>query len=367
MPPGQSSKFADRRRHFAFLDGMRGVAALAVGWLHAASEFHSPFAPYHAYLAVDFFFILSGFVIAYAYDQKFSSGMTLENFALVRMIRLYPMIFAGVALGCAVSAAIALATHSDLGPLIAPGIGSFLLLPLATLRGQQAYPVNNPIWSLFFELIANAVYGLYASRCTLRTASSGVALGVFAVSLTGLLLHYGSIQSVGTGGRLLFLMGLVRVAFPFTAGVLIYRYRLFQSPTKANDLVLMVALSCVLVLPVFPDSPIYDGVSIMVVLPLLVTLGAGDFTNPLMNSVWKFLGGLSYPFYIIHLPIIRAAAFLYSRNQPHFLGPGVAALCSVLAALVVASGVFLFYDRPVRRWLTTLTHSTVAARSRARS
>ena len=170
------------KRHFIFLDGMRGIAALAVGWLHAATFFRLDFEPHHAALAVDFFFVLSGFVIAYAYDGKLKAGMTFAEFAAKRLIRLYPLIFIGVLVGTLVSVGPAVLEEADLKRFLALGFSALVLFPLGALLGMQPYPVNNPLWSLFFELIANGVYGLGKGRGMSRFLSL-VALTISAVLL----------------------------------------------------------------------------------------------------------------------------------------------------------------------------------------
>jgi peptidoglycan/LPS O-acetylase OafA/YrhL len=87
------------REKFIFLDGLRGVAAMSVGILHAGQIFNVDIIPRHGYLAVDFFFCLSGFVIAYAYEERLFGQHSWGRFALLRVIRLYPMIVVGTALG----------------------------------------------------------------------------------------------------------------------------------------------------------------------------------------------------------------------------------------------------------------------------
>ena len=77
-----SSAFADSKPHYVLLDGLRGVAALLVIWYHvfegfATSPIDQKFN--HGYLAVDFFFILSGFVIGYAYDDRWKTTMTQKE------------------------------------------------------------------------------------------------------------------------------------------------------------------------------------------------------------------------------------------------------------------------------------------------
>ena len=100
-----AASFADSKPHYNILDGLRGVAALLVVWYHVHEGFS--FAAggtvitgiNHGYLAVDFFFILSGFVIGYAYDDRWGKTLTLGNFFKRRLIRLHPMVVMGTIVG----------------------------------------------------------------------------------------------------------------------------------------------------------------------------------------------------------------------------------------------------------------------------
>ena len=89
-----SAAYADTKPHYELLDGLRGVAALVVIWYHvfegfAASPVDQRFN--HGYLAVDFFFILSGFVVGYAYDDRWKRRtLSFGGFIKRRLIRLHP-------------------------------------------------------------------------------------------------------------------------------------------------------------------------------------------------------------------------------------------------------------------------------------
>ena len=162
--------------HFALLDGLRGVAALAVLWYHVSEGFAFAEATNgagdgiirsfnHGYLAVDFFFLLSGFVIAYAYDDRWGKGLTIGNFFKRRLIRLHPMLIAGAIIG-AITFLIqggvtwsgeAVSTSAVLLCLAL----TFLFIPSVPggsyeVRGNgEMFPLNGPYWSLFFEYIGN--------------------------------------------------------------------------------------------------------------------------------------------------------------------------------------------------------------------
>jgi peptidoglycan/LPS O-acetylase OafA/YrhL len=354
-----SDLLANEKRHFVFLDGMRGIAALAVGCLHASTFFNLRFEPHHASLAVDFFFALSGFVIAYAYDSKFRAGMTLADFAVKRLIRLYPLIFIGVLLGSVITVPLAIVTHGDLKLAVFLCLSALFLLPLGIFFGQQSYPVNNPIWSLFLELIANAVYGLSRGRQRPRSVLPLVILGLSALALVVTIHHFLTIEDIGFTGRVRFALGLVRVCFPFLAGVLIYRYRLFAPRFAYFDWLAALMLAAIFASPYFSKSWLYDSVSIVIVFPLLISLGANDSTNSFANAVWKTSGNLSYPFYVVHQPIIRAASILYQRSRVQGISPEAGASAAILFAGAVSYFIFVVYDRPLRRWLTKVRERSI--------
>jgi peptidoglycan/LPS O-acetylase OafA/YrhL len=296
--------------------------------------------------------VLSGFVIAYAYDAKLTAGMTFWDFAAKRFIRLYPLIFIGVLLGSIVMITSTIIGHSSVERAIALSLSAVVLFPLGTFLGQQPYPINNPIWSLLFEIIANGVYGLNRGRHKERALLPLIVLGISAASLVVVIRHYGTIERVGFSGRLSLLLGLVRVSYPFLAGVLIYRYRLEIRKVANFDLFLAVLLGAIFTLPFFQGSWIYDSISIIVIFPLVVTMGLNNPTNETTTTAWKAFGNLSYPFYLIHEPIIRAAALAYRQIGSGYFSPAWAAFGTLVFSAAASYVIFVVYDKPVRRRLT---------------
>src|SRR6188508_2958815 len=89
------------KQHFEILDGLRGLAALAVVVFHFMEWVYTDASKNfigHGFLAVDFFFCLSGFVIGYAYDDRIAK-MGVVEFFKSRIIRLHPLVIAGSVLG----------------------------------------------------------------------------------------------------------------------------------------------------------------------------------------------------------------------------------------------------------------------------
>lgn len=356
-------RLPDHKEHFVFLDGLRGIAALLVGWLHVSEKFSLRYKPTHAYLAVDFFFCLSGFVIAYAYDEKLAARLRFSDFALKRLIRLYPMILFGALLGGA--AWLVGKSFGGFGEIVAVTVATLALIPLGLAFHEQAYPPNNPLWSLFFELTANAVYGIErrifparkALLAILILSASGIALVAVSYINRGL-------EFVGFASYSSFLAGFVRVAFPFFAGAFIYRYGLFRLRFRVPSSAVAIALCAMLLAPIVQPQAvgIYDALAVIILCPTIVILGANATHSASWSRIWSFLGKLSYPFYIIHLPIYSAVNQL--KRVPHIPTILIHALpvFGLFAAAVSAYYVVILYDEPVRRWLT-LRHS--AARTPA--
>lgn len=169
-----SAAYADSKPHYDILDGLRGVAALLVVVFHlceAHATSHFDQLLNHGYLAVDFFFILSGFVIGYAYDDRLGKTMTIGNFFKRRLIRLHPMIIMGVVLG-----AIAFfiqgsaqwdGKHVATSAVMLSMLCAMFFIPALPgaryeVRGNgEMFPLNGPNWSLFFEYIGNILYAVF--------------------------------------------------------------------------------------------------------------------------------------------------------------------------------------------------------------
>ena len=303
---------------------------------------------------MDFFYCLNGFVIAYAYDEKLAARLRFSDFALKRLIRLYPMILFGALLGGGVW--LVGKSFGAFGEIVAVTVATLALIPLGLAFHDQAYPPDNPLWPLFFELTANAVYGIErrifpapkALLAILILLVSGVALVAVSYARQGL-------EFVGFASYSSFLVGFVRVAFPFFAGAFIYRYGLFRLRFQIPSSAVAIALCAMLLAPIVQPQAvgIYDALAVTILCPTIVILGANANHSVYLSRIWSFLGKLSYPFYIIHLPIYNAVNQL--KRVPRIPTTLIHALpvFGLLAAAVSAYYVMILYDEPVRRWLTS--------------
>lgn len=227
--------------HYALLDGLRGVAALLVVWYHVFEGFqfagNKPVIDFinHGYLAVDFFFILSGFVVGYAYDSRWGKTLTTSGFFRRRLIRLQPMVCMGALIGAVSFLLTGMerwdGSHATLWLTFLAFVCGCLMLPALPgmpreVRGNgEMFPLNGPCWSLFFEYIGNIVYALLIRRLSTRllsllTVVLCCALTWFAVTDQS---GYGAIGVGWTVDSMNMLGGSLRMICPFTAGALLSR------------------------------------------------------------------------------------------------------------------------------------------------
>lgn len=363
-----AAAFADTKPHYDLLDGLRGVAALTVVCFHLFEAFatsHLDQRINHGYLAVDFFFILSGFVIGYAYDDRWGK-MTIRDFLKRRLIRLHPMVVVGALIGAAVfyfqGCSVWDVSKISVGALLLATVMNALLIPATTgaeIRGVgEMYPLNGPSWSLFFEYIGNILYALFIRRLPTRALSVLVLLagcGLAAFALWGPL---GDI-CVGfamTGDNML--GGSLRLLYAFPAGLLLSR--VFRPiPVRGAFWIGALAVVALLAVPRIGGSEhlwmngLYDVLCAVAAFPLIVWLAAsGKTTDRVTTRVCKFLGDISYPLYMVHYPFIYLY-YAWVKNENLSFGqslPGAAAL--VVGSVVLAYLCLKFYDEPVRRLLT---------------
>ncbi|MGA8939854.1 MAG: acyltransferase [Acidobacteriaceae bacterium] len=163
----------EKPHKFENLDALRGVAAILIVVFHIRPLFGNSPLFGRAYLAVDLFFMLSGFVLSFAYQQKLDNGLPTTTFLKLRLIRLYPLYLIGLFLGFIYTATQVHYQHSSPGML-----GSFLMLvpalfflpiPAPTSLPNVAFPYDLPAWSLFSELIANLLHALLLRKRSTRT------------------------------------------------------------------------------------------------------------------------------------------------------------------------------------------------------
>ncbi len=343
-----------RDRTFVTLDALRGVAALAVVTFHFREYFFQYTS--HGYLAVDFFYMLSGFVLSYAYQQRLDAGWKSAAFLRARLFRLYPMYFAGLVGGVAIALVL---RHAQLltmrsSAVIVALVTSLFLLPFPGVQADPTlslFPFDFPAWSLFFESLANGVHAL-----ALRRRSVPVLSAVVAFAFVGLLLAHHHTGRLDFGvNRQDLRWGLFRVLLSYCGGMLLHR--LWQAGTwrwKAPLLVPPLLLLVVLFVPAtIPHVTTFDLFAITFVFPLLLLLGASVEPGPAWHSTCKVLGQLSYPVYVLHVPAAEGLRYVMPSLIAHGLRLRAPWSGLLLLALVCLASLGLerWYDLPLRKWL----------------
>ena len=363
-----AAAFADTKPHYDLLDGLRGVAALTVVCFHlfeAYATSHLDQKINHGYLAVDFFFILSGFVVGYAYDDRWKK-MTVGDFFKRRLIRLQPMVVIGALIGAVMfyfqGCPVWDVSKISVTMLLVATLMNALLIPAtpgSEIRGVgEMYPLNGPSWSLFFEYIGNILYALFLRRLPTRALAAlvllaGCGLTAFAV--------WGPLGDICVGFALTeenIVGGSLRLLFSFSAGLLMSR--VFR-PVKVKGAFWICSLGVVVLLAVpriggeenYWMNGLYDTLCFALAFPLLVYLGAsGKTTDRTTARICKFMGDISYPLYMVHYPFIYLYYAWVKNGNLTFAQslPGAAAL--VIGSVLLAYLCLKLYDEPVRRFLT---------------
>lgn len=374
-----SAAFADSKPHYALLDALRGAAALMVVWYHffegfAFAEGTAITTFNHGHLGVDLFFMLSGFVISYAYDDRWQSAhnrLTLKEFFKRRLIRLHPMLIMGAVIGL-ITFLLQGGVKWDGTPTpiswsIVALVLTMLFIPAYPgapydLRGNgEMYSLNGPSWSLFFEYIGNILYALIIRRLSNRalavlTTALGVAWCWFATT------DVSGYDMIGIGWTLdtaNFFGGLLRMMFPFSLGMLLARN---FKPVKIKGIfwIAWAILFTLFSVPAFAKcgavsiNGLYEFACILLVFPAIVWLTAsGETSGKLSSTFCKFLGDISYPLYIVHYPVMYLFYAWLIENKHYSLGETWPVVIMVFAINIsLAYACLKLYDEPVRRWLT---------------
>jgi len=341
------------KRHFEILDGLRGTVAVAVVIFHIF-EWLFPDYTYnplrHAYLAVDFFFMLSGFVIGYAYDDRWQS-MKITEFLRTRLIRLHPLVLLGVLIGVAgywFDPFAGSGQNTGVWRMLFGIAAGILMLPSPALpkRYDETHSLNGPHWSLTMEYFINIVYAFAGPRMSKKTLIIVVLLS--GIGLAASAIAHGSLQ--GGWGWSTFWMAPVRVTFPFFMGLLLYRMN-FRINIKNAYLITSILLLALFAAPSFNANGLYEAFSVIVFFPLIVAIGAGSRVEGYTASVCSFSGKISYPIYVIHYPFIYIYGhWLYKTDH----STSVIIIVSISLAVFFIFLAWLsmrFYDEPVRAWL----------------
>lgn len=341
------------KQHFEILDGLRGVAALSVVTFHFMEWVYTDYSRNfigHGFLAVDFFFCLSGFVIGYAYDDRIA-GMGVREFFRARIIRLHPLVIAGSVLGLLAFLFDPFGGHPELystGKIILAFLCSVLLIPLPVIadRGYNLFSFNAPSWSLFWEYAANVIYALILYRISRGYLLLLTILPAMAICYV----CYRSGNLMGGWSGPTFWDGSVRISYSFLAGLLIYRYHwIIKNRLGLTGIVLLLFLA--FIMPFSKWNWLSEPLVVLLYFPLLLALGAGATLTPGLKKICLFSGRISYPLYMTHYAALWMFGNYYASHKPGAMHLAFIIVAGLILLVGVAYLIMKIYDTPVRNYL----------------
>jgi peptidoglycan/LPS O-acetylase OafA/YrhL len=353
------------KQHFEILDGLRGIAALAIVMFHFMEWVYADYSKDfigHGFLAVDFFFCLSGFVIAYAYDDRMEK-LGLVEFFKSRIIRLHPLVISGSVLGLLAFLFDPFGGHPELystGKIILAFICSLLLIPFPVIadRGFNLFSFNAPSWSLFWEYVANIVYAMVL--CRIRRSYLLLLTIISAVTICFVCYRSGNLLGGWSGPT--FWDGGARVSYSFLAGLLIYRSN-WIIKNKLGFIGLAFLLFLAFIMPFSQWNWLSEPLIVLFYFPLLIALGAGAHLTAGLKKICMFSGKISYPLYMTHYAVLWMFGNYYTSHQPGAVQLTFIITAGVILTVGASYLVMIFYDIPVRKYLSDRRNKRLVAQN----
>jgi peptidoglycan/LPS O-acetylase OafA/YrhL len=352
----------NNKQHYLLLDAFRGIAAIIVMIYHIKTyvipDIQHPFGVQflrHSYLAVDLFFLMSGLVIARAYEGKLvAKTMSVISFCAVRLIRLWPLYIVGTLFGFIyavirphITEAEPFIIQDHLLPLL---VNLFFIPDLGDPK--NIFPFDPAAWSLSLEMGINIVYAIFAVRLSNKvlgfiTLLSGCAFAVACIM-------YGS-SDMGWG-KTTFTEGILRILFSFSLGILLFR---LTPPIKfvlsgKGTPILLLALAVLLLTPWGSPNVWYDLTCIFVAFPGVIVLGKNAIVSGRLSAIYTFLGRVSYPVYILHSVLVMwlAGAYKMMLHKDPDMDPYLSGSFLIVGIILISYLVCILYDEPLRKFLS---------------
>jgi peptidoglycan/LPS O-acetylase OafA/YrhL len=338
------------KKHFLALDALRGIVAIFVVVWHSP-QFWTDIPFGYTYLAVDIFFVLSGFVIAHAYKEKLQTKkISGWDFLKIRIVRLYPMYFIGLMLGLIAYFLGAFTLHSNWMLL---ALMSLFFLPTGLQPGQTLFAFNLPAWSLFYELIVNIIYGYFNHFLSKKRLL--IIIGVLGIALILIAIYKQKIDFGAIAGYKNMIIAFIRSSFGIFVGIFIYQFHLQKK--KNSNVTRLISISCLLGILIIPRidiiDPIIDLLAILIIIPYGVLTISRSQISGIAIKICDFLGEISYPLYAIHYPVMLIFISLYSEEiQRHQNFSGV---ILVVILIALSSHITKHMEKPLRAYLHTIT------------
>ncbi len=286
---------------FEVLDSWRGICALMVALLHFEAFSHLKDLPFFndAYLFVDFFFVLSGFVIAANYQERLANGFGIGKFMLLRFGRLYPLYFVVLLALFLIESFHGAGAFSRTDRSVASLFANlFLLQSFGTF---QTLSWNAPGWSIATEFWTCLLFAITCSFWPKSMTIIAIAAAAFSLGLIAMFSKFGM--------NVTYDYGMLRCIAGFSIGVLTFAIWQKLSAFQFDErLAFVLEVICVLSVVLFVAIAKQDQISIgapllFAVVVLIFAAEGGPISKLLRLSPFLFLGALSYSIYIVHLLI----------------------------------------------------------------
>ena len=345
---------AQERRAYQTLDGLRGVGAFVVVMRHVPYLFGPVKVP-ESFLAVDLFYLVSGFVVAHAYGERLKAGGFFKDFVKTRLIRLYPLYLFGLAVGI-IPAAYDVITDPhgwwNLHKLIEAILLGLVMMPMVPGLQATGTALDGPIWTLVPELIANFTYAAIVRylkplvlAAILIVCGAAVAYGEF---------RYGTLD-IGYNPTDQW-AALARVGYSFFAGVVVFKVvgdrRIDSEPLSW---LCMAVLTAILIFnPSDALTPWFEIGAVLVAFPLIIAAAAQIEPGPVTGKAFAVIGLVSYGVYLLHQPMGNIARILFQILHVHVPSDWRGLLFGAVFMLVVFGLAWWLdgaYDAPFRKWL----------------
>lgn len=362
------------QNRYYVLDGIRGVAAIGVMIGHIVQGVSTSI--FSCGLAVDIFFILSGFVLSCSYSERVAAGLSHAQFMRIRLVRIYPMYLFGLLLGapvlyvCIVAGYAPNFTSADVARTVIkngiffPYLSGHIIASANNHANTQIVPVNDPLWSIIFEMAASLAF---ISLCKLKK-SSLLALSIISFCATFL---YGAVYSILVPkgrmdfelgwGNLTFVGGFARVMYGFALGMYIFhvlpairkqRWASIYSRVKASPYILY-GLTLIVLTNTWTLQGFFTLIGMGILAPCIIIAGAlSKCEGKISIGIAKFLGWISYPLYCVHYPLLRLAKYIYLTHPTMNLSLAEFTLSLASVSILLAIIVGKFYDEPIRRYFS---------------